>query len=237
MITDAIRGQSAAIGHLRELASNFLISIKEATIMSFGAPRTAIRPLFLGIILLAGNTGQAYADQPKGWGGGGDGYELSRNEAEKHAGKASGCVKSTGDAAEGFGTLTQAFAADAYRGKRLRMTAYVKTDGVEGWSGLWMRIDGKEKTGLAFDNMMERPVKGTTDWKKYEVVLDVPEDAEAIFFGYLVAGKGKGCVDDIAFDVVNNDVKTTGLEIAPQDRQGEPLKGLSKEPKNLDFEE
>lgn len=70
-----------------------------------------------------------------------------------------------GDEAKGFGTLTQWFRADEYRGKRLRMTAYVRTSGVERWAGLWMRIDGKEKTGLAFDNMMRRPVKGTTDWK------------------------------------------------------------------------
>ena len=68
-------------------------------------------------------------------------------------------------------------------------------------------------------------------------VAGTPEEAEAIFFGYLVAGKGQGYVDDIVFDVVSNDVKTTGLEIVPQDRQGEPLKGLSKEPKNLDFEQ
>jgi hypothetical protein len=201
------------------------------------ALRTAVGLLCMGIFLLAGELGKARADQPKGWGGGGDGYELSRNEAEKHAGKASGSVKSTGEGAEGFGTLTQAFAADTYRGKRLRMTAYVKTDGVEGWSGLWMRIDGKEKTGLAFDNMMGRPVKGTTDWKKYEVVLDVPEEAEAIFFGYLVAGKGQGWVDDIVFAVVNKDIDTTGVETAPRDREGDPIKGLSKEPKNLDFEQ
>jgi hypothetical protein len=204
--------------------------------MYFGVLRTAAGLLFLGIFLLAGDIGKAYADQPQGWGGGGEGYELSRDDAEKHAGKASGCVRSTGDGADGFGTLTQGFRADGYRGKRLRMTAYVKTDAVERQSGLWMRIDGKEKTGLAFDNMMGRPAKGTTDWKKYEVVLDVPEQAEEIFFGFLVAGKGRGWVDDIAFEVVDKDVPTTGLEVQPMDRDGELTKDLPKEPTNLDFE-
>jgi hypothetical protein len=204
--------------------------------MHFGVSRTAAGLLSLGIFLLAGDIGKAYADQPTGWGGGGNGYELSRDDAEKHAGKASGCVRSTGDGADGFGTLTQGFRADGYRGKRLRMTAYVKTDEVERQSGLWMRIDGKEKTGLAFDNMMGRPVKGTTDWKKYEVVLDVPEQAEEIFFGFLVAGKGRGWVDDIAFEVVDKDVPTTGLEVQPMDRDGELTKDLPKEPTNLDFE-
>jgi hypothetical protein len=162
---------------------------------------------------------------------------LSRDETEKHAGKASGCVRSTADGADGFGTLTQWFRADGYRGKRLRMTAFVKTDGVEGQPGLWMRIDGKEKTGLAFDNMMGRPVKGTTDWKKYDVVLDVPEEAEEIFFGFLVAGKGRGWVDDIAFDEVDKDVPTTGLKVQPMARVGELTKDLPKEPRNLDFEQ
>jgi hypothetical protein len=117
------------------------------------------------------------------------------------------------------------------------MTAYVKTDEVERQSGLWMRIDGKEKTGLAFENMMGRPVKGTTDWKKYEVVLDVPEQAEEIYIGFLVAGKGRGWVDDFAFDVVDKDVPTTGLEVEPMDREGELTKDLPKEPTNLDFEQ
>jgi hypothetical protein len=51
------------------------------------ALRTVVGLLCVGIFLLAGELGKAHADQPKGWGGGGDGYELSRNEAEKHAGE------------------------------------------------------------------------------------------------------------------------------------------------------
>jgi hypothetical protein len=204
--------------------------------MHFGALRTAAGLMFVAHYMLMGNIGSARADHPKSWGGGGEGYELSRDETEKHAGKASGSVRSTGDGAGGFGTLTQWFRADDYRGKRLRMSAYVKTDGVEGWAGLWMRIDGKEKTGLAFDNMMGRPVQGTTDWKKYDVVLDVPEDASDIFFGFLVAGKGRGWVDDIVYDVVDKNVAATGLAVQPMDRQGEAPKDPPKEPSNLDFE-
>ena len=68
---------------------------------------------------------------------------------------------------------------------------FVKSDEeVKGWAGLWMRVDGKEKTGIAFDNMANRSIKGTTDWKTYEVVLDVPDDAEEIFFE--VPGRREG---------------------------------------------
>jgi hypothetical protein len=237
MITDARGGMGRRARSVRRLGKQHSGLTSGGYVMSFGVLRTAAGLLFLGTFVLTANIGKAYADQPTGWGGGGNGYELSRDDAEKHAGKASGCVRSTGDEAEGFGTLTQGFRADGYRGKRVRMSAYVKTDGVERQAGLWMRIDGKEKTGLAFDNMMTRPVKGTTDWKKYDVVLDVPDDAGEIYFGFLVAGKGRGWVDDITLEVVDKDVPTTGLDVQPTDRQGELTKDLPKEAKNLDFEQ
>jgi len=54
-------------------------------------------------------------------------------------------------------------------------------------AGFWLRIDGKEnpKQQLGFDNMNNRPVKGTTDWKLYQIVLDVPENSGLINFGAL----------------------------------------------------
>jgi hypothetical protein len=197
-----------------------------------------VRLLLLGALSLSATLAEARADRPGGWGGGGEGYELSADRTVKHEGQASGSVKATDQdlAANGFGTLTQAIRADKYRGKRLRMSAYVKTADVDGWSGLWMRVDGAKKTALAFDNMMDRSIKGTTDWAKYEVVLDIPEEAEGIYFGFLVAGKGQGWVDDIHLEVVGDDVKATALPVEPQDPEGDLPKGLPDEPKNLDFE-
>lgn len=183
---------------------------------------------------LMGGGGALRADPPGDWGGGGEGYELSRDEDVKHAGKASGSVKSVGDGG-GFGTLTQGFRADEYRGKRLRLSAFVKAEGVEK-AGLWMRIDGKEKTALTFDNMDNRPVKGTSDWKKVSVVLDVPEDAEEIYFGFLLAGGGQAWVDDMAFEAVGKDVASTAMKVAPGDRRGDLNADTPKEPRNLDFE-
>jgi hypothetical protein len=116
------------------------------------------------------------------------------------------------------------------------MSAYVKTTDVDRRAGLWMRVDGREQTALAFDNMTGRGIVGTTDWEKYEVVLDIPESAEEIYFGFLVAGKGQGWVDDIQFEVVGDDVKTTDMKIQPQDRTRDLVKDLPDEPKNLDFE-
>jgi hypothetical protein len=177
-----------------------------------------------------------FADHPRDWGGGGKDFELSLDASVKHGGKASGSIKPTVAEPEGFGTFTQGFRADQYRGKRLRFSGFVKAEDVQGvGAGLWMRIDGKTKTGLAFDNMWTRPIKGSSDWQKYAVVLDVPEDAQDVYFGVLLAGKGRIWVDDLAFDVVGKDVESTGLVTQATDREG-PAEDLPNEPKNLDFE-
>ncbi len=196
---------------------------------------------FTGVLLMSGSIGNAYADHPAGWGGGGEGYELRVDRTVKHGGKASGSIKSTATEPTWYGAFTQAFNPDDYRGKRLRMTAYVKSKDVENHAGLWMRIesiDGKGNYCLSTDMMGDRPIKGTDDWKQYETVLDVPnEDSVQIFFGALLAGKGQVWVDDFKFEVVDKAVKTTGAVREPVKSKHQLPKGLPKEPKNLDFEQ
>ena len=109
---------------------------------------------------------------------------------------------------EGFGTLMQDFRADHYAGKRVRFSAFVKTEGAQDWAGLWMRID-KGSQLLAFDNMQDRSIKGTTEWKKYDVVLDVPQNASGIFFGVLLNGTGTVWLSNAKFEIVGPDVPTT----------------------------
>ena len=167
-------------------------------------------------------------ETPKGWFAAGShpkDYEMSTDPKVTHEGKASASLKCVAAKPEGFGTLMQGFQADAYRGKRVRMSAFVKSSEVSGWSGLWMRVDGTDQgRSLAFDNMQDRAIRGTTEWTKYEVVLDVPEQAQYIAFGVLLNGAGQVWFDDFKFDVVEKNVATTGMKPAPG-------------PKNLNFEE
>jgi hypothetical protein len=123
---------------------------------------------------------------------------------------------------DGFGTLMQGFAADKYRGKRIRMTGYMKSKDVKEWAGFWLRVDPKKGQSVAFDNMFNRAIKGTTDWTKYEIVLDVPNEAYKIFFGALLSNSGQIWFDRMDFEIVDHSVPTTG-------------KGNNDEP-NLDFD-
>src|SRR4051812_11958781 len=83
--------------------------------------------LAVSVVALSGASRRARAQPPADWFGGGEGYERSLDAAEKHGGKSSGSLKSTGDEANGFGTLLQFFKAEKYRGKRLRLSAFVKS--------------------------------------------------------------------------------------------------------------
>lgn len=128
-------------------------------------------------------------------------------------------------ASVGFGTIMQQFKADAYRGQRLRLSALVRSEEVERWAGLWMRVDGTSRSSIAFDNMQDRAITGTTDWTRHAVVLDVAERESArIAFGVLLDGPGKLWITDVRVEAVGLDVPATG---------GARL--LPDHPINLDF--
>jgi hypothetical protein len=144
-------------------------------------------------------------------------YETGTDAQAAYNGDPSVYLKSKEPVREGFGTLMQEFRANKYGGKRLRLSAFVKSEGVQEWAGLWMRVD-KGNDPVAFDNMQNRPIKGTTDWQKYEVVLDVPQDATGIFFGVLLSGSGTVWLNNVKLEAVEADVPTTGQERAPAPR-------------------
>ena len=109
-----------------------------------------------------------------------------------------------------FGTLSQVCLPGEYAGKRVRMTADIKSEILVGWAGMWFRVDGKgSRNFLAFDNMKNRPIKGTTDWEKYEIVLDVPSDARMVAYGVLLDGDGKVWLSNISFEIVDDSVPVT----------------------------
>lgn len=140
-------------------------------------------------------------------------YRIGNDTTALHGGKASAYLQASGDPQSGFGTLMQSVKADPFRSMRVRMSGWVKANGVADWAGLWMRVDGPDtrKTGrsLSFDNMENRPIKGTSDWTRYEIVLDVPPESVEIAFGILLAGTGEVWLDDVQFVNVGNDVPTT----------------------------
>lgn len=150
---------------------------------------------------------------PEGWhlaGSAPGSYESGSDAKVKKSGKSSGYLKSKEKSISGFGTLMQTLAPDKYAGKRVRLSAVVKADKVKDWAGLWMRVDGEGTTPLAFDNMQGRAIKGTSNWKRYEVVLDVPKKATAVAFGILLSGTGSVWIDNVKLETVSKSTPITG---------------------------
>jgi hypothetical protein len=101
----------------------------------------------------------------------------------------------------------QSMSPSEYLGRRVRFTGFLKTENAERAS-FWMRVDGANQAMLAFDNMDQRSISGTTPWAAYNIVLDVPADATNIAFGVLSQG-GTTWIDDLNFSVVDKSVATT----------------------------
>lgn len=159
-------------------------------------------------------------------------YDMGIDKGAGQDGKNAATIKSKAKKIKGFGTLLQLCLADDYLGKRVRMSGLMKTENVEGWAGLWLRIDGKgTDRDLGFDNMRDgktdRSITGTTDWARYEIVLDVPLNASNLAYGALLAGKGQIWFDDIRFEVVDANIPVTG--------KGDG-RSILPSPSNLDFE-
>ena len=169
------------------------------------------------------------ADAPHGWllaGSKPSEFETGLDPGQSYLGHKSVYLKSKQLSVDGFGTLMQQFTAEQYLGKRVRLNGLVKSQEVTGWAGLWVRVDSGRDM-VAFDNMQSRPIKGTTEWRHYEVVLDVPKDATGIALGILLTGPGEVWLNGASFDVVGPDVALT----APKNSK------TPDKPTNLDFDE
>jgi hypothetical protein len=137
--------------------------------------------------------------------------------------------------------VTQRLKADAYRGKRVRFSGWLRATGITigPTSALWMRVDNAASSE-SFDNMYDRPMRGTTGWTHVEIVLDVPEQAVGIIFGVFFNANGTLLVDDLAFEVVSKDVPVTyqlsyALSWTPE-YIADLYKNATTAPVNLDFE-
>lgn len=108
-----------------------------------------------------------------------------------------------------FGVATGTFPVNAAAGRKIRFSGSIKTQDVSGYAGLWWRADGPKGT-LAFDNMQTRAPRGTTDWNRYEITLDVPPEIVNINFGVLMPGTGTAWFDDLQIEVDGKPYDATG---------------------------
>lgn len=167
-----------------------------------------------GALLAFGATAAAQDDPvPAGWQAIGTGtYRVGADVARRPGGTGwhSATLTATAELPLETGMVLQSIRADEYRGRRIRLTGYVRTDAVAGSAGLFARVDGREVT-QASDYMLNRGLSGTQAWRRQSIVLDVPRDAVGITLGFHLTGPGRIWVDDMRLETVGRDVPVTGV--------------------------
>ncbi|HJV48824.1 MAG TPA: erythromycin esterase family protein [Geothrix sp.] len=98
-------------------------------------------------------------------------------------------------------TAMQSVEAESFRGKNVRLTAWIRTDAKPDFKAMcWVRVNHKNGMGF-FDNMMQRPVTGT-DWTEITIEGPVAEDAVTLNFGCMAMGAGTAWFDGIRVERV-----------------------------------
>lgn len=103
------------------------------------------------------------------------------------------------------GSFEQRLDATKYRGKRIRLRAAARADlsGADNLSWVRLRIttEGFGPQATVFDSFDKHPVASAA-WRTYEIIADVPQNAETISYGLALVGDGKAWLDSVSVDVV-----------------------------------
>jgi C-terminal processing protease CtpA/Prc len=171
----------------------FLIAPASLLSVGFGAwmlQTSVSRPELAGLDFEAEQTGGV----PKGWNGGPP-DTLAVDGVTVHGGKWALRIERNDKSGGAFSAVNKTIPID-FAGTTLELRGFLRTEGVSGFTGLWMREDG-DGGSVAFDNMERRQIKGTTEWTEYSITLPLEKSAKNLVFGVLTAGVGKVWADDL----------------------------------------
>ncbi|MFH1052248.1 MAG: S41 family peptidase [bacterium] len=92
------------------------------------------------------------------------------------------------------------------RGKKIRFSAYIKTDvyPLDGHAQLWLGIDGANEQVVVFNTTIDEGPIISKQWTKHWVDAEVPEDASIIRLGLVMLGDGKIWFDNSSLQVLEN---------------------------------
>src|SRR4051812_18831177 len=117
-----------------------------------------IKRIMMLLLIVTASTFLLSFDLPTGWykaGSESKSYDMGIDKGAGPDHSNAATIKSTANQINGFGTLMQDCLPDKFSGRRIRMTALVKSKDVENKAGLWLRVDKANSTDrLAFDNML-----------------------------------------------------------------------------------
>lgn len=119
------------------------------------------------------------------------------------------------DLTDKYAVLMQSIVADPYRGRKVKLTASIRTESAD-LGTIWMRVDRAPGSALRFDNMTKRkrngPLKKTIGWTERSVILEVPDEATSIHFGFFLKGYGRVWARPFRLESTLDDETATGSD-------------------------
>jgi ribosomal protein L37E len=178
-------------------------------------------------------------EPPKGWRqtGDRDAYVVGVDPTQPHDGSASAYVKCIKPGRQSFNGMSQDCLAEDYRGKRLRVSAWMKAATTK---ATWANADGANlffsvqrgsgsKSIEGFHDLNSRPIriKDTTEWQEYSLLLDVPDDGKILHYGFYLEGAGQIWVSGLKIEEVG--------AVPPDPNKDWEKRFIPKAPVNLGF--
>lgn len=126
-------------------------------------------------------------------------YHMIADSVIKHKGNYSLKLFSTSDNAY-FGSCFLQIPLTG-NDKMVVLKGFVRTENVDkGFAGLFMALVN-DTTTFYYNNMQNKGLRGTTDWKELFISIPCQKGTTTISFGGLLAGKGNAWFDDLTLMV------------------------------------
>lgn len=132
-------------------------------------------------------------------------YRIGLDREIKHGGKSAGFLASQDADYEQnhYASLEQSLDATKYRGKRLRLSAFLKSKNVKKRGML--EVEVPDPYADLSDTFRQEPsCVGTSDWKRYEIEFPVMAYAQVIEIRVHLHGAGQIWLDDLRLEVLGN---------------------------------
>ncbi|MDB4908871.1 MAG: family peptidase [Gemmatimonadetes bacterium] len=161
-------------------------------------------------------------------------YEAAIDSAVAHSGRASARLSARTAIPYGVETVTQPLRADSYRGRRVRLSGFVKTRDVAG-VGAHLSLSVNTASPIPLLAPAEdSALTGTSEWTRRAVELTVPANALGLNVGVTLNGSGSAWADDLTLEVLGP--ADSSRAVAPPAAPVARFASLPDTPTALDFE-
>lgn len=130
-------------------------------------------------------------------------YTLGLSKGSGRSGGSAAYLKNKVVKPRSYGTIAQNASAADYRGKRIRLSTYLKSKSAKE-GALWIVVvdkDPNKSIGLN-GTTTGKVIRGNQDWTRFEHIINIPATTQALSFGISSEGKGTVWADGFKIEVL-----------------------------------